>query len=262
MSGLLERIARRRRASASSRLGPPPDSADRYVKGMPPNGSGAPLGRSLNGAVREHAPAPAVDGEIAEAAPVAEDLETAVADDVPVPASHEAAPDLEQATSELWAADEDQWIEPERPHETDAEPESDQVESELEPEPEPPPLGLVERARIRRRARYLRRLKEVQLRDIGGFLLELHRFGRERPDLVSGKIASAAGTDRELRALEQALYGSASLRELREAGIGGACGECGAVHGSDDHFCASCGAHLNAHPDDEPEPGELDDTHV
>ena len=244
MSGLLERIARRRRASASSRLGPPPDSADRYVSGTPHNGSGAQLERSLNGAVHEHARA--VEGEI-----------------------EEAAPDLEQATSELWAADEDQWIEPEREHELDAEPEGDQAESELEseseprhtqPDPERPPLGLVERARIRRRARYLRRLKEVQLRDIGGFLLELHRFGRERPDLVSGKIASAADTDRELRALEQALYGSASLRELREAGIGGACSECGAVHGSDDHFCASCGAHLKAHPDDDP--GELDDTHV
>jgi hypothetical protein len=258
MSGLLERIARRRRASASSRLGPPPDSADRYVSGMPPNGSGAQLERSLNGGVHEHAPAPVVDEEPEPEAAGAEDVHAGL------DSASSAEPEAEQATTELWVADEDEWIEPEREASAEV-----RVESEAEPEPEPeeiperpepPPLGLLERARIRRRARYLRRLKEVQLRDIGGFLLELHRFGRERPDLVSGKIASAADTDRELRALEQALYGSASLRELREAGIGGACSECGAVHGSEDHFCASCGAHLKAHPDDEP--GERDDAHV
>ncbi len=36
------------------------------------------------------------------------------------------------------------------------------------------------------------------------------------------------------------------LRELREAGIGGACPECGAVYGSADRFCASCGEPLRA----------------
>jgi hypothetical protein len=116
------------------------------------------------------------------------------------------------------------------------------------PTPEAPgdQLSLAERSRVRRRIRYLRKLREVQLRDLGGFVLELHRYGRERPDLVRAKVESAAGTDRELRELELVLEGSSSLRELREAGIGGACQNCGAVHGSSDRFCSACGEPLEA----------------
>ena len=94
---------------------------------------------------------------------------------------------------------------------------------------------------MRRRARYLRQLREMQLRDIGGFMLELRRFGREQPDLVQAKLAGAAATDAELRALEGALGDEQPVRELREAGIGGACPRCFAVHGSSDRYCASCG---------------------
>ncbi|MGI8428452.1 MAG: hypothetical protein ACR2OB_03905 [Solirubrobacteraceae bacterium] len=104
--------------------------------------------------------------------------------------------------------------------------------------------GFRERGQLRRRARYLRQMREIQLRDIGGFVLELHRFGRDRPDLVQAKVAGAAGIDRELRALERALGEHESLRELREAGVGGACEGCGAVHGSRDRFCSRCGASL------------------
>jgi hypothetical protein len=104
--------------------------------------------------------------------------------------------------------------------------------------------GLRERARIRRRTRYLRKLRELQLRDIGGFVLELHRFGRERPELLAAKLAGAADTDQELGALEHALDERRPLRELREPGIGGACAACGTVHGSHDRYCAWCGRRL------------------
>ncbi len=97
---------------------------------------------------------------------------------------------------------------------------------------------------MRRRARYLRQLRELQLRDIGGFMVELHRFGRQQPDLVSEKVAAAADTHRELRTLESALHQGQGLSEVREAGIGGACPECGTVHGSVDRFCAWCGHQL------------------
>ena len=117
------------------------------------------------------------------------------------------------------------------------------------PAPEPP-LDFRRRGRLRRRARYLRRLREVQLRDLGGFVVELHRAGRERPELVSAKVAVAAATADELRSLEQALADGRVLREVREAGIGGACPECGAVHGSTDHFCASCGHRLEGRDPD------------
>jgi hypothetical protein len=118
-------------------------------------------------------------------------------------------------------------------------------EEPLRPSPAP---GYLERGRIRRRARYLRSLREIQLRDIGGFMVELHRFGRERPELVRMKVEGAARTDAELRALERALGERSMIRELREAGIGGACASCGAVHGTDDRFCAACGASLAGEP--------------
>jgi hypothetical protein len=104
--------------------------------------------------------------------------------------------------------------------------------------------GLLARSRLRRRARYLRRLRELQLRDLGGFVVELHRFGRERPDLVGAKVQAAADTDRELRALEQTLGDGESAMELREPGIGGACIHCGTVHGSTDRYCSWCGRKL------------------
>jgi hypothetical protein len=133
------------------------------------------------------------------------------------------------------------------------EPEPEVAPEPLEPEPEVAPQPEVapeptpafrQRGRIRRRARYLRRLREIQLRDIGGFMVELHRFQRDRPELVAAKVEGAAQTDRELRALQHALGQEHPLRELREAGVGGACHHCGAVHGSEDRFCASCGEPL------------------
>ena len=87
-------------------------------------------------------------------------------------------------------------------------------------------------------------MREIQLRDIGGFVLELHRFGHDRPDLVEAKLAGAVQIDNELRTLERALAEREPIRELREAGVGGACERCGAVHGSRDRFCSFCGASL------------------
>jgi hypothetical protein len=224
----MERIARRRRATASSRLGP---------RSQPVNGQEPP--RPANGATPEldilHEDEPVIEPPALPEPPVEH---------------HEPPP----AT---WVEDEDVWIEPEPEPEPAVGP-----EPEPDPDPErereraprrparpaaaPTHVGLAERAQMHRRARYLRRLREVQLRDLGGFVLELNRFGRERPDLVAAKLRAAAGTDEELRALEIALDGRASLRELREAGIGGACAECGAVFGSADRFCASCGAPLRS----------------
>lgn len=195
MSGLLERIARRRRASASRRLGPPAQ-----------NGAMLPAGKT----------------PLAEPwAPVAEQ-------------QREPSAELEAHPTEQ--------------HTPSAELDTPPAEAPApppDPEPEQPePPTILTRGRIRRRALYLRQLREVQLRDIGGFMLELRRFGEERPELVQAKLAGAASTDRELRGLERALRERVPVRELREAGIGGACSRCGALHSSSDRFCAWCGAPL------------------
>jgi hypothetical protein len=104
--------------------------------------------------------------------------------------------------------------------------------------------SLRERGQLRRRVRYLRKLRELQLRDLGGFLLEQARTGRENQDVLRTKLGGASETDRELRALERALGGRRPLREVREAGIGGACPACGTVHGSTDRYCSWCGQSL------------------
>ncbi|HUZ27656.1 MAG TPA: zinc ribbon domain-containing protein [Solirubrobacteraceae bacterium] len=100
------------------------------------------------------------------------------------------------------------------------------------------------RPQMRRRARYLRQLRELQLRDIGGFLVECYRFNRARPDLVETKLQEALETDGELRALERSLGDERPRHEVRQPGIGGSCPECGSVHGSGDRFCAWCGHRL------------------
>jgi hypothetical protein len=273
MSGILERIVRRRRASASSRLGPPPESelpsalAPTHVNGTAPANGGPPAyatpplnGAALHAAVPEEgeltSEAQAVEEPATEPAPDAtEEPATEPAPDATEEPATEPAPELEQQPELQEEPDE-----PQAPH-----PEPDvpapiadaPIAAAPAPAVDPPPpaehlpapaaprASFAERGRIRRRARYLRRLREVQLRDLGGFIVELRRFDRERPELVEGKVQSALETDAELRALERALGSEQPLRELREPGIGGVCSQCGAVHGSGDQYCASCGEPLS-----------------
>jgi hypothetical protein len=118
-------------------------------------------------------------------------------------------------------------------------------------------LGTRERGRIRRRLRYLVRLREVQLRDLGGLVFDIHRFGARaegsdrarHAELVRAKVGELDALDSELRALDAALGGGHGARELREAGVGGACSRCGELHGSDARFCARCGAPVGAATD-------------
>ena len=113
------------------------------------------------------------------------------------------------------------------------------------PAPAPPARpGFRERGRMRRRLRYLRKLRELQARDLGGLVFDLRRFERKRDDLVTQKLDQIRACDDELRALEIALAERRVLRDVREPGIGGTCPRCFAIHGSTDRFCASCGAAL------------------
>jgi hypothetical protein len=97
-----------------------------------------------------------------------------------------------------------------------------------------------DRGRLRRRLRYLRRVRELGFRDLGGLVFDQHRFNRPKEELVRSKLAALQAVDGELRALETLLDDPRQIHELHEPGIA-ACVRCGALYGSDARFCPSCG---------------------
>ncbi len=105
---------------------------------------------------------------------------------------------------------------------------------------EPGPASFRDRARIRRRLRYLRQTRELAFRDLGGFVFDSWRLERPREDIVEAKLKGLLAMDRELRTLETALDERQELRLLHEPGIT-ACYGCATIHGSDANFCPSCG---------------------
>lgn len=111
------------------------------------------------------------------------------------------------------------------------------------PAGEEPPSGRASfraRGRLRRRLRYLRRVRELGFRDLGGLVFDQHRFASVNEELVRGKLAALASIDTELRALEHALDDRRPITELREPGIS-VCPRCGGLHGSEARYCPSCG---------------------
>lgn len=108
-----------------------------------------------------------------------------------------------------------------------------------------PSAGFAERGRMRRRARFLRKARELAYRDLGGLVFDLHRFGQRNDPVVLAKLATLGHIDAELRALEQALHEVRPVTVLHEVGIG-ACPRCAALHGNDDRFCPGCGLAFDA----------------
>ncbi|MDQ6915087.1 MAG: zinc ribbon domain-containing protein [Actinomycetota bacterium] len=101
-------------------------------------------------------------------------------------------------------------------------------------------------------------MRELQLRDLGGFVLDLYRFGEQRDRLVREKLDRVIDTDKEAHALEALLgegrAGAVRTYEIRMPGVGGTCPSCGEFHATDARFCARCGIDLAAA---EPEPATL-----
>lgn len=100
------------------------------------------------------------------------------------------------------------------------------------------------RSRLRRRLRYLRAVREILLRDIGGFYYEAQRSeqgadGHRR--LLEAKTARLGRLDEEMRDLESRLDESHPQTVLRQPGLGGTCPQCGELHSSDARFCSRCG---------------------
>jgi hypothetical protein len=108
--------------------------------------------------------------------------------------------------------------------------------------------GFGSRGRIRRRARFLRKARELAYRDLGGLVFNLHRFGQRNDALVLAKLGNLAHIDTELRTLESALGERQPVTVLREAGIT-ACPRCAAIHSSEDRFCPHCGLSMGRHAD-------------
>jgi hypothetical protein len=114
--------------------------------------------------------------------------------------------------------------------------------------PTPQSLGFRSRGSARRRARFLRKARELGYRDLGGLVFNLHRYGQRNDALVLAKLTTLGHIDTELRALEDALSERRPVTVLREAGIT-ACPRCAAIHSSEDHFCPNCGFSISGHAD-------------
>ncbi len=108
--------------------------------------------------------------------------------------------------------------------------------------------GFGARGRARRRARFLRKARELAYRDLGGLVFNLHRFGQRNDPLVMAKLTTLGRIDGELRTLEAALQERRPVTVLREAGIT-ACARCAAIHSSEDRFCPNCGLSMGRRAD-------------
>ena len=118
----------------------------------------------------------------------------------------------------------------------------------LPPQDSPESPGFQSRGRARRRARFLRKARELAYRDLGGLVFNLHRFGQRNDALVLAKLTTLAQIDAELRAIEGSLGERRPITVLREAGIT-ACPRCAAIHSSEDNFCPNCGMSMGRHAD-------------
>jgi len=211
MSGMFQRIGRRHEDRSDEQV-PADHGAAASPPTAPASGAQPPASSEETGA------APAVDAPTERLQPVA------------------APPPAIDLTSHLPAVA--------APASPPAHPEPAPAEQPVAHAPAPRRPGFRARGRMRRRLRYLRKLRELQVRDLGGLVFDLRRFGRAREDLLTQKVDQIRACDDELRALETALDERRDLRDMREPGIGGTCPRCFALYGSADKFCANCGAAL------------------
>jgi hypothetical protein len=115
------------------------------------------------------------------------------------------------------------------------------------------PSSARQRGRLRRRLRELRRLREAQLLELGALVLEAHKHDRDVAPIVETKIAEAAATDREVRAIAAALDTDAGVDTIVVDGIAGPCPTCGTLVSTSARFCSACATPLDGRPDAAPQ---------
>ena len=94
---------------------------------------------------------------------------------------------------------------------------------------------------MRKRARRLARMREVQLRELGALVVEMRRLERDNPELIARKAAEVLAIDEELRGLRAALGERQTVEQVVAAGVAGSCARCGTLMATDDRFCPRCG---------------------
>jgi len=209
MSGLLRRLSRRRPATADETGSPAPESSEPAV--APAETPAEPGGGQ-----------PVPEEQPTRVLPAAEAQPTNAAAETPHPEA--TAPEPAAPVRDLPAG-----IDP----------------NELATAP----AASASRGKLRRRLRYLRAVRELLLRDLGGFMYEIHRSAGDTMQepvrkLAESKTRRIDSLDAEVRGLEAQLAEPHSGAVLREPGVGGLCPECGELHASDAHYCSRCGAPL------------------
>jgi hypothetical protein len=111
------------------------------------------------------------------------------------------------------------------------------------------PTTSARRGRLRRRVAFLRAARELLLRDLGGFVYEIHRTAGDHEHeahrrLRATKLERLTRVDAELHELELLLDDVRRNVVVSEPGVGGECPECGELFGSAAHYCSHCGLPL------------------
>src|SRR4051794_23747507 len=111
------------------------------------------------------------------------------------------------------------------------------------------PISSARRGRLRKRVAFLRAARELLLRDLGGFVYEIHRTAGDHEheahrQLRATKLDRLSRIDAELHELELRLDDVRRNVVVSEPGVGGECPECGELFGSAAHYCSHCGLPL------------------
>jgi NADH pyrophosphatase NudC (nudix superfamily) len=91
--------------------------------------------------------------------------------------------------------------------------------------------------RLRRERRSLLRLREQQIRDLGGLVLEMYRLDRFRQDVIYEQAAEIVAVEERLREVDELLFAVSNRRST----AANRCDQCGTPLYAGARFCPGCG---------------------